>query len=410
LIVEFEGGKMTDEVIDKPAKALIQKKLVLWISVVLVLVVGSIVGIRSLLIQNAVSNFETSFASQSFEDAREAIEALRGLDSENLLIESGLRDVAVAEQEIEYLAAFEQDDLDGAISILDGIIELEPVNRGKFDELANELSARIESKDSFEAGMSAFEAGDYSRSIPLLKRVIAADALRYEDAQIKLAQASKQFVAKVSTSVKKLVSKEFFISAYLKMEEAKQLLGNDSAEMAEINTWFSERFEKAKENALNNEMAVRKDSFTGRVSYYYKPTYVTCCGGSLQAADRFRLVISGNSNPSLLFNVMLYQDDWVFADEIKANIDGQMWTIATDSYFGDTIERDNANGSIGEYVYREATREDLQYLISARESQKTLIRFQGDQARSDFAVSSRMKDGIEQVLLAYIALGGRLDL
>ncbi len=401
---------MTDEVIDKPAKALIQKKLVLWISVVLVLVVGSIVGIRSLLIQNAVSNFETSFASQSFEDAREAIEALRGLDSENLLIESGLRDVAVAEQEIEYLAAFEQDDLDGAISILDGIIELEPVNRGKFDELANELSARIESKDSFEAGMSAFEAGDYSRSIPLLKRVIAADALRYEDAQIKLAQASKQFVAKVSTSVKKLVSKEFFISAYLKMEEAKQLLGNDSAEMAEINTWFSERFEKAKENALNNEMAVRKDSFTGRVSYYYKPTYVTCCGGSLQAADRFRLVISGNSNPSLLFNVMLYQDDWVFADEIKANIDGQMWTIATDSYFGDTIERDNANGSIGEYVYREATREDLQYLISARESQKTLIRFQGDQARSDFAVSSRMKDGIEQVLLAYIALGGRLDL
>jgi hypothetical protein len=103
---------------------------------------------------------------------------------------------------------------------------------------------------------------------------------------------------------------------------------------------------------------------------------------------------------------MLYQDDWVFADSIQANIDGSMWTIATDSYFGDSIERDNAYGSIWEYTGRIADNSDVSYFLKARESNNTIIRFQGDQNRSDFTVSSTMKLGIEKILLAYLELGG----
>jgi hypothetical protein len=102
---------------------------------------------------------------------------------------------------------------------------------------------------------------------------------------------------------------------------------------------------------------------------------------------------------------MLYQDDWVFADSIQANIDGSIWTIATDTFFGDDIERDNMNGVIWEYTWRKADSSDVAYFLQARESKKTTIRFQGDRT-SDFAVTNAMKLGIEKVLLAYLELGG----
>jgi hypothetical protein len=103
---------------------------------------------------------------------------------------------------------------------------------------------------------------------------------------------------------------------------------------------------------------------------------------------------------------MLYQDDWVFADSIQANIDGSIWTVATDSFFGDNIERDYGSGNIWEYTSRYASASDIDKFLEARESQRTVIRFQGDQDRSDFTVTSTMKRGIEKVLLAYLALEG----
>lgn len=399
---------MTDSTSEQATKPKLRIKLIVWIVAILALLIGSFWGIKAFLVSSEVSNFQTAFEVGDFDGAREALDGLKQWDSGNALIQSGLTDIELAELEIRYLASLEVDDLDNARVLLDEILELDADNVKKFDDFDQSLNSVINSKRSYEAGISAFEDGDFARSIPLLKSVISEDGVRYEEAQSKVATASKKFASQVSNSMKKLVSKGFYVSAYLDLEDAVDVLGDGSKDLSVITDWFNEKFEKAKTNALKNEMAVRKDSFTGQVSYYYKPTYVTCCGGSLQAADRFRLVISGKSSPSLLFNVMLYQDDWVFAEEIKANIDGEMWTIATDSYFGDTIERDNANGSIWEYTYRKASSEDLRYVLSARQSKQTIIRFQGDQSRSDFTVTSRMKDGIEQVLLAYLALGGQL--
>ena len=385
-------------------------KFLVWIFAIPALLVGSFIGTRAFLISSAVASYQNAFDQQEFETARKAIEDLERFDSENPLIESGSRDISISELEIRFQASLEVDELDTARDLLDEILELDTSNAKPFDDFDEELSALIESKDSFLAGASAFNNEDFARAIPLFRGVVPSDELRYAEAQSKLAQASSTFAAGLSKSVKQLVSKGFYISAHLEMEEANEILGPGSDSLQEITGWFTERFENAKANALNNEMAVRKDSFTGNVSYYYKPTYVTCCGGSLQAADRFRLVIRGDSNPWLQFNVMIYQDDWVFAEEIKANIDGEMWTIATDAFFGDTIERDNGSGSIWEYIYREATNDDIRYLIKARESKQTLVRFQGDKSKSDLTVTGRMKDGIEQVLLAYLALGGRLSL
>lgn len=345
-------------------------------------------------------------------------------------------------------------DIEAAENALDKLEQLDPTNdSSQLVSLSEDLAALQQSKAMFEAGLAFLQSRDYKQAYSKLDLVIKEDVLRYEDARnlyeealgshleaslleiesklgsddlgaYRLAsevmrefpdaigfsdlksRAEKSHASKVKGEAEKLVRSGFFISASKLIDKAQNELGGSSPAVRELNNWFDPIFKDAKSSALKNDMVARTDSFTGSTSYYYRGTYRTCCGGALQAADRFNLVIMGKSNPSLYLNVMLYQDDWVFADIIQANIDGSIWTIATDSYFGDSIERDNAYGSIWEYTGRIATSSDVSYFLKARESEKTKIRFQGDRNRSDFTVSDTMKLGIEKVLLAYLELGG----
>ncbi len=169
---------MNQESTARPVKLPKFKKLFVWVSVSLALLIGSFIGVRTLLIESAVSDFRSAYSNQGFDSARQAIERLRGLDSAHPVIEVGLRDIAVAELEIRYFAAVEDDDLDKARSLLDEIILLEPKNLSKFDEMGKELDSLIDSKKAFEAGVSAWESRDFSSSISLLKSVVVADQLR----------------------------------------------------------------------------------------------------------------------------------------------------------------------------------------------------------------------------------------
>lgn len=345
-------------------------------------------------------------------------------------------------------------DLEGAENALASLEEIDPTNDSpQLASLTDDLRALQESKAMFEAGLKFLQSGDYKQAYSKFSMVIKEDLVRYQEARTlydeaveshlsasllevesklgsddlgayKLAsevlgefpgatgfsdlksKAEESHASKAKEEAERLVRSGFFISAFRLVNNAQNDLGMTSPAIRELKNWFDPMFENAKASALKNDMVASTDSFTGTTRYYYRGTYRTCCGGLLQAADRFNLVILGKSDPKLYLNVMLYQDDWVFADSIQANIDGSMWTIATDSYFGDSIERDNAYGSIWEYTGRIADNSDVSYFLKARESNNTIIRFQGDQNRSDFTVSSTMKLGIEKILLAYLELGG----
>jgi hypothetical protein len=267
---------MSDSSLDQSRNPKNVKKVLIWIMAVVVSLIVAFFGVRTLLINNAVAGYQEAFENQFFEDARESIESLRQLDPENPLVETGTRDIEIAELELQYISALKTDDLETARMSLDKIAELAMGSFGNFEKYDQELDVLENSKRAYQVGISSLEDGEIEGSILLLKRVSVTDQLRYADAQLRLAEASKLYVNQLWTSVRKLVSKNFYISAYLEMEEARELLGPMDGSLAEVNSWFNERFESAKESALRTQMAVRKDSFTGQVSYYYKPTYVTC--------------------------------------------------------------------------------------------------------------------------------------
>lgn len=414
------------------------------------LVIGGWISFGQLRISNTLELTRSSLASGDLEEAERALAALEELDPENEFLGSLQTDLNYAQKVASYETLLSSDDLDGALAELELARNIKPSS--ELDGLYGELLTLLDSKTSFIAGLQALESGSYEQAFRKFDGVIQGDYIRYEDARtyydeavegylatsleeaksrlgsddlnaFKLAskvlkefpdaagftevksQAEKAHASQARARAEKLIKAGFYISAYKLVDKTQSELGRNSSAVRDLNNWFDPIFDDAKASALKNDMVIRTDSFTGSSWYYYKGTYRTV-GTSLLAADRFRLYIVGKSNPRLALNVMLYQDDWVFADTIQANIDGSLWTIATDSLFGDDIERDNGRGYIWEYTYRYASESDVGYFLKARESDKTVIRFQGDQNRSDFTVTKAMKLGIEKVLLAYLELGG----
>jgi len=418
--------------------------------VAVALAIGGWLGLTELRINSLIEQTQSSLASGDLQTAEDALSNLEGLDPTNNLLGSLQIELDYALKFATYEELLRSDDLDGALAQLGLANEIKPSSQ--IESLLGELVALQNSKANFEAGLKSLGSGDYKQAYSKFEMVTKEDLVRnqdsltfYEEAvagylsesllevesklgsndlgAYKLAsevmrafpdatgfsdlksQAEESYGSKARVEAEKLVKSGFYISAFRLVDRVQADLSVTSPAARELGAWFDPIFEDAKESALKNDMAIDRDSFTDETRYYYKGTYRTI-GSSLLAADRFRLYIIGKTNPRLALNVMLYQDDWVFANSIQANIDGTVWTIATDSLFGDDIERDNGSGYIWEYIYRYATDTDVSYMIQARESKKTVIRFQGDQGRSDFTVSSAMKIGIEKVLLAYLALGG----
>lgn len=411
-------------------------------------------GFSEFRINSLVDQTRSSITDGQLEDAESNITALQELDPDNESLPELQSELDFSTRFQAYENALVADNLDTALSELQLAIEIKPSN--ELEIAKEEVESLQDSKGHFERGSELFEAGSYKMAFAQFEQVIEADSVRYEEAQelydesvdfylgeskaaieselgkndlraLKLAsqvtddfpqasdfeelriKAEKGYASSVRAEAEKHVDSGFFISAFKTVDKAQSELGQNSSAARELGDWFNPIFEDAKESALRNDMVKRTDSFTGSSDYYYRGTYRTI-GDFLLAQDRFRLGIEGESNPRLFLDVMLYQDDWVFADSIQANIDGSIWTVATDSFFGDSIERDNGSGYIWEYTYRYASASDIDKFLQARESKRTVIRFQGDQGRSDFTVTSTMKRGIEKVLLAYLALGGSSSL
>lgn len=95
-------------------------------------------------------------------------------------------------------------------------------------------------------------------------------------------------------------------------------------------------------------------------------------------------------------------DDWVFFKKITFSIDGQN-TVKLYSYFNDIV-RDNAGGKVWEYVNTGDGDKYYDLFWKIADSNKTIVRFEGDNYYYDLTVSQKDKDAIRTVLTAYDAL------
>jgi hypothetical protein len=221
----------------------------------------------------------------------------------------------------------------------------------------------------------------------------------------KIAELQAQSQGNYENAVKSQVNKLFDSN---KLEQSQNvitaaLLVIPSSEVFQNLQAQQKKKEKAEEErqrkAALAAMFVKSDSFEGINWYYDRATY------NRYVADDFYLYIGKKKSgePWLRFKAMYYDDDWIFFDEIRVNVDGEVFTITAD-YFD--VERDNSGGNVWEWLDISPGSYELNMINSIIGSKSTTVRFKGDQYHSDMTLSAATKRGLKNVLLAYQALGG----
>ena len=106
---------------------------------------------------------------------------------------------------------------------------------------------------------------------------------------------------------------------------------------------------------------------------------------------------------SLYLRAMLYHPRWVIADSVTATIDDVEWDAG---FSADQIEQYEGTRNAWEGAWRPVTPADVDTLMDIALSTRTTIEFSGAEGTADFALNSADKAGIQNMLLAYFALGG----
>ena len=150
----------------------------------------------------------------------------------------------------------------------------------------------------------------------------------------------------------------------------------------------------------------KEEDFVRNMAFYYHNQWPR--GNKYWYADErcFPLPYLGkqNDNVWLRFVCNYTEDDWVFFESIIFACDDQRF-YKTFSYYD--IVRDNDSGEVWEYIDMEVTAYEIKILEAIANSEKTIIRFQGDDYSHDFTVTAKDKEAIRFTLDLYYLLGGK---
>lgn len=168
----------------------------------------------------------------------------------------------------------------------------------------------------------------------------------------------------------------------------KDVLTAANAELYQLEKAEKEKVGKAALATLKT----KKDEVEG-ITWYYPSTYPQYIN-----TRAFVLPYIGETTGRhwmrLKFNY--YAKSWVFFDEVIVWIDGSKYKTIEFDYFD--VDRDAVNGGVVEIADITA---DVAVLESIANSEKAIIRFQGDDHYYDLTVSSNDKKAIQQTLDAF---------
>lgn len=145
-----------------------------------------------------------------------------------------------------------------------------------------------------------------------------------------------------------------------------------------------------------SRMRTKVDSIEGVTWYYDRttPRYTNYNSFHLYLGKR------GLSSPSIRLRVQYNADDWLFIESFLVVADGDRF-----EYGPVDFERDN-DSEIWEWYDEPATSRDLEMIKAVIASREAVIRLNGRQYRKDRTITSSQKKALQNVLDAYIALGG----
>ncbi|MGN8969491.1 hypothetical protein [Intestinimonas sp. HCP28S3_D6] len=244
--------------------------------------------------------------------------------------------------------------------------------RSLYDGSEAEVQSAVNNLGDLEAAEAALSDLRVAETVSLID-AIGAVTLESADA-VDAAQASYDSLSEADTA--KVSNADVLIAAAdqlkaLKQQQAQAILAN---------------------------MRVEKDEVRGLTFYYSKtqPYY---------ADERCYVLpyIGQDSTHTWLcaqYHYMDY-DNWVFWTKLTFAVDDQRY-YKYFNYFD--VVRDN-DTEVWEYVNTaDVSEEDIEMFWAIANSEKTIVRFEGDEYYSDFTVSQADKDAIREVLTAYEAL------
>lgn len=184
--------------------------------------------------------------------------------------------------------------------------------------------------------------------------------------------------------------------------DAQALVGNASV-LSDAAQQYKD-LRKAEADKLLRNMRCEEDEVRG-ISWYYPKAFPYYDSYGYWGADVrcFVLPYMGVQGDSVWLRLVCdyTSGDWIFFEKITFAVDDQRY-YKYFSYYD--VVRDNAYGDIWEYVDLEVGADEIELLKAIANSEKTIIRFEGDEYYDDFTVKESDKKAIKEMLLVYEAL------
>jgi hypothetical protein len=258
-----------------------------------------------------------------------------------------------------------------------------------------ELLALVESKleaDPRQAFWDIQNASDF------LTNSQAVVAMRLSAAQATMDQAE--------ATMRTLVDSGNIVGAAKRWNLTSDALLDFAPEFEKQAEWFVDIWEAEKSNALNKVY-----SWTGGpdgLTRYFDKQAVryTLSGNEITwiTADALELHLYQESDRlSLYLKAMLYNPSWVMTESVMATIDGEPWNLG---FTAGQIEQYEGTRNAWEGGLKPVSGADIDHLMDMATSTTTTIEFSGSQGSSRFTLNDAEKAGIQNMLLAYFALGG----
>lgn len=347
--------------------------------------------------------------------------------------------------------AIASDDLTSAQSVVSEMKAFDP-EESRFADASEQLEGLLDSRGHFEAAERAVEAGDFREAVAQFSQVAAWDVARADAAALGAQKAREQFEIEVLTSATALIdsdprqafwtikNEEDFLGQTPPVTEAlasavaattisvdasmrdmvdlgnivgaaklwmqtQDALVEYGDQFAADTQWFAERFEQEKATALTKVYSWEGGPDAATRYFDRAAVRYTLVGSEIRwiTADALELHIYENPDSLALYlKAMLYHPRWVMAESVVATIDGEQWDLG---FPPDAIERYEGNRNTWEGAWRGVIPADVDSLMAIAMSDQTTIEFRGPSDRASFTLNAADKAGIQNMLLAYFALG-----
>jgi hypothetical protein len=213
----------------------------------------------------------------------------------------------------------------------------------------------------------------------------------YEEAQSKAEEIRPLAINNALEQAKSLASKGKYLDAVTILVQAKSAAGS-TPELEKAKASYdqaADREQKRARAAALSSMRPKKDSFSGITWYRDRssPTYTNANGFYLYFG------VKSGSKMILRQRIQYFDDNWLFIDSAKINVDGEIYNLGSYDW-----ERDN-NSSIWEWI--DEPLDDREMIEAIIKSKSAVIRFDGSQYYDTRTITSSQKTALKNVLFAY---------